>query len=40
MKSSFLTAEWRMLAMLNYAIDPALLMPLVPPGTEIDSFEG
>lgn len=36
----FLTAEWRHLAMLNYAIDPAILRPLVPPGTDLDSWEG
>src|SRR6202011_1112505 len=32
----FLTANWRYLAMLNYVVDPALLSPLVPPGTELD----
>jgi uncharacterized protein YqjF (DUF2071 family) len=32
----FLTAEWRYLVMLNYAIDPAVLTPLVPGGTELD----
>ena len=26
--------------MLNYEIDPALLQPFVPRGTELDSFEG
>jgi uncharacterized protein YqjF (DUF2071 family) len=36
----FLTAEWRDLAMLNYAVDPAIVEPLVPPGTEIDFFNG
>jgi uncharacterized protein YqjF (DUF2071 family) len=36
----FLSTEWRDLLMLNYEIDPALLQPLVPRGTEIDSFEG
>ena len=36
----FLTAEWRHLAMLNYAIDPAILHPLVPSGTELDFFHG
>ena len=36
----FLTAEWRMLAMLNYAVDPALLAPYVPRGTELDPFDG
>ena len=37
---AFLTAEWRNLAMLNYAVDPALLVHLVPRGTELDEFEG
>jgi uncharacterized protein YqjF (DUF2071 family) len=36
----FLTAEWRHLAMLNYIIDPALLKPLVPAGTELDFWGG
>src|SRR5258708_20138471 len=36
----FLTAVWRDLAMLNYAVDPALLRPFVPAGTELDSFDG
>ena len=38
--SPFLTAEWRFLAMLNYEIDQALLLPLVPVGTELDSWNG
>lgn len=37
---TFLTAEWRWLAMINYPIDPALLEPLVPRGVELDFFEG
>jgi hypothetical protein len=37
---AFLTAEWRDLAMLNYEIDPALLAPLVPHGTELDAWNG
>ena len=36
----FLTAEWRWLAMLNYEVDPALLRPLVPAGTELDAWDG
>lgn len=36
----FLTAEWRWLAMLNYEIDPAILRPLVPRGTELDEWQG
>ena len=37
---SFLTADWRYLAMLNYVVDPRLIGPLVPPGTEIDYEDG
>lgn len=33
---SFLTARWRYLVMLNYEIDPDLLKPYVPKGTELD----
>lgn len=36
----FLTAEWKHLAMLNYEIDPAILRPLVPAHTELDSWNG
>ena len=36
----FLTANWRYLAMLNYVVDPRLLAPLVPRGTEIDFENG
>ena len=36
----FLTANWRYIAMLNYTVDPRLLAPLVPPGTEIDFENG
>ncbi len=36
----FLTAEWRWLVMLNYEVDPALLRPHVPPGTELDAWGG
>ncbi len=32
----FLTAEWRHLLVFNYSIDPNLLRPLVPAGTELD----
>src|SRR5438270_2705983 len=37
---TFLTAEWRYLAMVNFVVDPALLRPLVPAGTELDLYEG
>jgi uncharacterized protein YqjF (DUF2071 family) len=36
----FLTAQWRWLAMLNYEIDPAILKPFVPRGTELDEWNG
>ena len=36
----FLSAEWRSLAMLNYRVPPALLVPHVPRGTELDLFDG
>jgi uncharacterized protein YqjF (DUF2071 family) len=38
--SRFLTAEWRWLVMLNYEIDPAVLQPFVPAGTELDQWQG
>ena len=34
----FLTADWRTLAMLNYEVDPSLLLPFVPSGTELDQW--
>jgi uncharacterized protein YqjF (DUF2071 family) len=36
----FLSAEWRDLVMLNYAVDPRLVQGYVPRGTELDSFAG
>ena len=36
----FLRAQWRHLAMVNYEVDPDLLRPLVPAGTELDRFGG
>jgi uncharacterized protein YqjF (DUF2071 family) len=36
--SNFLKAEWRKLVMFNYAVDPAVLQPFVPPHTELDFF--
>jgi uncharacterized protein YqjF (DUF2071 family) len=39
-RNRFLTAEWKHLVMLSYAVDPALLQPFVPAGTELDSFDG
>lgn len=36
----FLSARWEYLAMFNYAVDPQILQKHVPPGTEIDYFDG
>lgn len=36
----FLTARWEHLVLLNYTVDPALLQPLVPLGTELDTWQG
>ena len=38
--SQFLTAQWRDLAMMNFEIDPKVLTPLVPAGTELDAWQG
>jgi uncharacterized protein YqjF (DUF2071 family) len=34
----FLTAQWKYLAMLNYIVDPTILEPYVPRGTELDRW--
>ncbi len=36
----FLAAEWQHLAMMNYELDPGLLLPFVPAGTELDRWNG
>ena len=36
----FLTAEWRTLVMLNWEVDPGILRPYVPRGTELDAWQG
>jgi uncharacterized protein YqjF (DUF2071 family) len=38
--STFLTAQWRFLVMLNYEIEPEVLKPHVPCGTELDEWNG
>jgi uncharacterized protein YqjF (DUF2071 family) len=40
MRKPFLTANWRYLAMLNFAVDPIILQPLVPVQTELDFHDG
>jgi uncharacterized protein YqjF (DUF2071 family) len=37
---SFLKAEWRKLAFINYSILPEVLNPYVPEGTELDLWNG
>jgi len=37
---TFLTAEWRYLAMLTFETEAALLRPFVPRGTELDTHDG
>jgi uncharacterized protein len=34
--TKFLTAEWRKLILINYAVPPELLQPWLPPGVELD----
>ena len=36
----FLTAEWRRLILLTYAVDPSLLLPHLPDGLELDMRDG
>ena len=36
----FLTAEWRHLIVLNYPIEPELLEPYLPPGLDLDYWNG
>ncbi len=36
MATTFLKAEWRKLAMINYAVDPEILKKYLPKGTELD----
>jgi uncharacterized protein len=38
--STFLTAEWRKLIMAQYAVDPETLTPWLPPGLQLDLFNG
>lgn len=37
---NFLTAQWSNLIMANYEIDPAILKPYLPAGTELDYYHG
>ncbi|WP_312992738.1 DUF2071 domain-containing protein [Chryseobacterium flavum] len=37
---NFLKAEWRKLAIINYEIDPEVLVKYLPQGTELDFYRG
>lgn len=39
-RSVFLKARWEYLVMINYVIDPEILLPHLPPGTGLDLFNG
>jgi uncharacterized protein len=39
-QNPFLTAVWRDLVMMNYAVDPELLRSYLPSGTELDYWQG
>lgn len=40
MVKPFLSAKWKNLFMVNYAVDPQLLAPFIPEHCELDIFEG
>ena len=37
---NFLNAYWKNLILINYEVDPSILKPFVPKGTELDLFNG
>lgn len=39
-RRALLTAEWRHLAILNFAVDRSVVVPLVSAGTELDDWNG
>jgi len=39
-KPQFLKAQWKNLVMINYEVDPTILNPYLPPGTELDLWQG
>lgn len=40
MNFPFLTARWRDLVVVNFEVDPEILQPFLPRGTELDLYEG
>ena len=39
-KPQFLKAQWKNLVMINYEVDAQILDPYLPPGTELDLWQG
>jgi uncharacterized protein len=40
MARPFLTADWRDVVLVNYRVDPGLLLPHLPPGADLDTPDG
>ncbi len=40
MATTFLRAKWQNIIMANYAVDPAVLLPYLPKGVALDTYEG
>ncbi len=40
MEKTFLSAQWKNLIMINYRVDEKLLLPYLPPHTELDRYQG
>jgi uncharacterized protein len=38
--AAFLSAKWKHLIMINYEVDPSILAPYIPTGTQIDLWKG
>ncbi|WP_396175964.1 DUF2071 domain-containing protein, partial [Flavobacterium sp.] len=38
--SIFLKANWENIIMVNYEIDPKVLLPFLPNGVELDLYQG
>jgi uncharacterized protein len=38
--TNFLTAKWENLIMANYAVNPEVLLPYLPAGTDLDFYQG
>ena len=40
MELDFLKARWENLIMMNYAVDPQVLLPYLPKGEALDFYQG